>query len=183
MMAVWKEEKISDVDRMRRLCHCYGIKNYQDAMWMEEFSWGPVRFDLLTLDLFNWTIRGFEIKISRQDFLADKKWPNYLPYVNLFYFATLPGVINKGELPDEIGWIELHEHGFTVRQKAKSLQAIFVRETYGEKFVTKLMLEYIRNLCWRESRIEMQCSGCNRNMEVKDGRFSRTGMPYSIPMP
>ena len=174
--------KLTGIERIRNLCHHFKIKNYQDAMWMEEFSWHDMRFDVLTVDLFTWAVRGFEIKMTRQDFLADKKWHAYLPYVNFFYFATMPGVIEKGELPPEIGWLELGESGFTVRQKAKPLQEKFVRETYGEQFVTRVFLEYIRNVCWRESRIYAECE-CGKRMEVKDGRFSKTGTPYQISLP
>lgn len=177
------KKELTPTEKIRNLCHYHCIKNSQDAMWMEEFSWGGFRFDVITVDLFNWNIRGFEVKVSREDFLADKKWKNYLPYVNFFYFATLPGVITPGELPEEIGWLELRESGLVVRKKAKELQPTFVRKTYGETFLTRLLLEYIRNLCWRESRIDLWCATCNKSMTVKDGRFSKTGMPYQIAQP
>lgn len=32
-----------------------------------------------------------EVKASRADFLADRKWPEYLPYCDAFYFAVAPG--------------------------------------------------------------------------------------------
>ena len=32
-----------------------------------------------------------EVKASRADFLADRKWPEYLPYCDGFYFAVAPG--------------------------------------------------------------------------------------------
>ncbi len=32
-----------------------------------------------------------EVKASRADFLADRKWPDYLPYCDAFYFAVAPG--------------------------------------------------------------------------------------------
>ena len=30
---------------------------------------------------------GYEIKVSRQDFLKDDKWPDYLPMCNELYFV------------------------------------------------------------------------------------------------
>lgn len=44
------------------------------------------RFDLLAIDE-EATILGVEIKQSNSDFYNDHKWPNYLPYCHLFYFA------------------------------------------------------------------------------------------------
>ena len=32
-----------------------------------------------------------EVKSSRADFLADRKWPDYLPFADRFYFAVAPG--------------------------------------------------------------------------------------------
>lgn len=46
---------------------------------------------------------GYEVKVSRSDFLQDKKWQNYLPVCNLFYFVSPPDVIHKEDLPPGIG--------------------------------------------------------------------------------
>jgi len=51
-----------------------------------------------------WTI-AYEIKTSRQDFLRDEKWRNYLPYCNYLYFAVPLGVIDPSELADDVGLI------------------------------------------------------------------------------
>jgi hypothetical protein len=45
---------------------------------------------------------GYEVKVSRQDFLKDDKWRNYLPYCNEFYFAATKGLIQLEELPEGI---------------------------------------------------------------------------------
>jgi len=46
---------------------------------------------------------GYEIKVSRSDFLADNKWRGYLPLCNEFYFVAPTGVIKPDELPQEAG--------------------------------------------------------------------------------
>ena len=48
---------------------------------------------------------GFEIKVSRSDFKGDKKWKNYLKFVNKFCFACPDGLIKKEELPDNVGLV------------------------------------------------------------------------------
>lgn len=50
-------------------------------------------------------IIGYEIKISRSDFLGDNKWHLYLQYCNEFYFVVPKGLIKKDELPDGVGLI------------------------------------------------------------------------------
>ena len=51
---------------------------------------------------------GYEIKVSRADFLQDKKWPDYLPVCNSFYFVSSPEIIRPSDLPPDIGlyWVE-----------------------------------------------------------------------------
>ncbi len=56
----------------------------------------------------SWTspdIFGYEIKVSRADFIRDDKWMQYLDYCNLFYFAAPQGIIEPGELPDNVGLV------------------------------------------------------------------------------
>jgi hypothetical protein len=45
-----------------------------------------------------------EIKSCRQDFLSDRKWPDYLGYADRFYFAVAPG-FPLPLLPEEEGLI------------------------------------------------------------------------------
>lgn len=46
---------------------------------------------------------GYEIKVSRQDFLNDFKFQGYLNYCREFYFVSPPGIIFKDEIPPECG--------------------------------------------------------------------------------
>lgn len=45
----------------------------------------------------------YEIKTSRSDFIADNKWPGYLPYCNQFYFVTPKDLIDSREIPEQAG--------------------------------------------------------------------------------
>lgn len=48
-------------------------------------------------------IRGYEIKISRSDFLRDAKYPRYRPYFHEFYFVVPQGMVKREELDEGIG--------------------------------------------------------------------------------
>lgn len=49
------------------------------------------------------TVIGYEIKVSRQDFLSDQKHPVYMENCNIFYFVTPKDIIQDGELPEGAG--------------------------------------------------------------------------------
>jgi hypothetical protein len=48
---------------------------------------------------------GYEVKVSRSDFLQDEKWPSYLTCCNQFYFVCPDGLIKPTEIPGNIGLI------------------------------------------------------------------------------
>lgn len=50
-------------------------------------------------------ITGYEIKVSRSDFLGDNKWHLYLQYCNEFYFVVPEGLVAKDEIPGDAGLI------------------------------------------------------------------------------
>lgn len=66
-----------------------------------------------------WKTWGYEIKVSRQDFLRDDKWREYLPYCHEFYFVAPPGVIEPNELPAEAGLLVTSRNVTRLYQKKK----------------------------------------------------------------
>ena len=74
------------------------------------------RFDVWSLkkSWASFNTIGYEIKVSRQDFLNDCKWKEYLNFCNEFYFVAPKGIIDKNELPPEAGL-------FTVSSNCKML--------------------------------------------------------------
>lgn len=66
-----------------------------------------LRLDALSFNRYDRIIRGYEIKLTRPDFLQDKKWQRYLPFCNYFSFVAPKNIIGKDELPPGIGLIEV----------------------------------------------------------------------------
>ena len=58
-----------------------------------------------------------EIKSGLADFLADKKWPDYLPYCDQFYFAVAPDFPVE-RLPSETGLIFADAYGAEIMREA-----------------------------------------------------------------
>jgi len=72
----------------------------------------------------SWTkpcITGYEIKVSRQDFLNDDKWPVYMNYCHRFYFACPTGLIQPEELPEDVGlvWFNPEKQSLYTKKKSK----------------------------------------------------------------
>lgn len=65
-------------------------------------------------------ITAYEIKVSRQDFLKDHKWPSYLPHCKQLNFVTAPGVATLAEIPEQCGWQELSANGARLMTKKKA---------------------------------------------------------------
>jgi hypothetical protein len=61
---------------------------------------------------------GYETKISRNDFLRDQKWQQYLNLCNEFYFVCPPGLISLDELPPSVGLLHATCNRLTTQRKA-----------------------------------------------------------------
>ncbi len=68
----------------------------------------------------SWTtpmITGYEIKVSRSDFLQDKKWPRYLDFCERFYFVCPNGMIDPKEIDSRAGLMWVSTTGNQIYRK------------------------------------------------------------------
>jgi hypothetical protein len=63
---------------------------------------------------------GYEIKVSRNDFLRDDKWHSYLEYCNTLYFVCPPEIIKPDELSPEVGLLWVSKNGKMLMLKKKA---------------------------------------------------------------
>jgi hypothetical protein len=92
-------------ERMRRLGYPYVATEFSP-------SGSGCRFDVIGLGRYTRQVRIYEVKSSRADFLADGKWPSYLPYCTHFAFVCPAGCIQRWELPRDVGLIEYGHPSF-----------------------------------------------------------------------
>lgn len=90
-------------------------RRHQADLWITEVKDGPStmvrtsRMDGLAIKR-SWThprFVGYEVKVSRSDFLRDNKWDFYLPLTHQFSFACPWDLIQPDELPSVVGlyWV------------------------------------------------------------------------------
>lgn len=106
----------------------------------------------------NSVTEGYEIKVSRSDFLRDGKWEEYLPVCTSFYFVTPEGLVSPDELPPGIGLLYCSERGvITLVKKAKRRETdqarlfelfkyLVLNRTYSETEKVKAALKKIRRI-------------------------------------
>ncbi len=106
-------------------------------------SGGSQRFDFWAMEP-TWTkthCTGYEVKVSRRDFVQDKKWRIYLDYCSEFYFVCPHGLISPDELPKEAGLIYCPKEGGHLYTKKKAPQRGIKDENLN------IMLRHV--LMWR----------------------------------
>lgn len=63
---------------------------------------------------------GYEVKVSRSDFLGDDKWRGYLRTCNSFYWVCPQGLISLSEVAEEAGLIYVTSSGGRLYMKKKA---------------------------------------------------------------
>lgn len=69
----------------------------------------------------SWTrpcVWGYEIKVSRTDFVGDSKWMSYLPMCNELYFVAPKGLIRPDELSADVGLLEVNGSRLVTKKKS-----------------------------------------------------------------
>ncbi len=81
------------------------------------------------------TAHGYEIKVSRADFMSDDKWPNYLSMCNSLWFVCPWGLLQPEEMPGDVGllWASKNHKRLYTKKKA----------TYRPEPIDRTTLEYI----------------------------------------
>ncbi len=104
---------MGEIVRASELLKLLDVKHNKDV-FIPECKTGPTHYADSCPRLDAWAMKrswanfrtyGYEIKISRQDFLGDDKWRQYLDFCTDFYFVAPQGLIDPNELPPEAGLI------------------------------------------------------------------------------
>jgi hypothetical protein len=98
-------------------------------LFVPECKNGSTWFNNAVLKLDAWVMKrswakplaiGYEIKVARNDFVRDAKWPGYLEYCNEFYFVCPAGLIQPNEIGDQTGLYWTSKNGKILYLKKKA---------------------------------------------------------------
>lgn len=113
-------------------------------VYIPEFTYGGRRIDAAFVDTRHRWVRGFEIKVTRTDFLSDKKWTEYTEFCSSLSIVCPAELIQKDEIkkpfgllwiyPDKIKWIKRP----TNFQKKDSLAWLYTYVRVIEKELPRL---------------------------------------------
>ena len=109
---------------------------------------GKIESDIIAVSKTGYLIE-YEVKISRSDFLADRrkgKWKEYATHYNTapksFYYVVPEGIVKKEELPFFAGLIEFRENEgkyiFTTIVKPKTLNRLKTTKEQKYSLLKKL---------------------------------------------
>ena len=163
--------KITSTDLLSLLA----IKHTND-LFIPECKTGPtqtgsyLRFDawIMPRSWVRWDTIGYEIKVSRADFLNDNKWEGYLDYCHKFFFVCPPGIIDKKELPNNVGLLVSSQNGTKLYTKRRAVRRdidipqsilIYILMARLEEFKEEDKSNYWKN--WLERKGNLQEVGHN----------------------
>jgi len=121
---------------------------------------------------------GYEVKVSRSDFVNDEKWRTYLRYCTRFYFVCPSGVIQPEELPDDTGLYWVAKTGSRLLRKKLApfrdihlseefwMSLIFNKMTPGKNQRTCDKTEYWK--AWLEAKKEKSELGYNVRGKLRE---------------
>lgn len=120
-----------------------GTTHYRLDGWAMKKSWS------------NPTTYGYEVKVSRNDFVRDDKWQNYLELCSDFYFVCPDGLIKPEEVADGAGLLWVAKTGTRLWLKKKAQRRkVQIPETMWRYIVMRLDTENSpalnRELFWRQ---------------------------------
>ena len=112
-----------DADTIKQLL---AVKHSKDV-FVPECKDGPSMGGMRMMDAWamkrSWSrpcYYGYEIKVSRADFLQDTKWHEYLDLCNEFYFVCPHGVIKPDELSKDVGLLVVAKTGTRLFTKKRA---------------------------------------------------------------
>lgn len=117
--------KISSDDIKRLLA-----EKHSGDIYVHECKNGPTHLAVDLLKLDGWAMSrswanprtcGYEIKVSRSDWVNDKKWVKYIPLVNEMWVVSPRDLVKPAELPAGVGLIYVASTGTRLYTKVKAV--------------------------------------------------------------
>lgn len=122
------------------------LHNYN--VFVPEFTFGDYRIDGAVFNTKTRWIRGFEIKVSRSDFITDEKWPLYSTFLSSLTIVCPNGLIRKEEVAAPFGllWIDPNKDAYSKLSWIKRPKKFQKRDCFAwfNTYTRALELEFNR---------------------------------------
>lgn len=94
-----------------------------DGLYINEFTWRGLRIDAVLVDYHQRKVRGFEIKVSREDFLQDKKWQLYSQFCSELSIVCPAELLQPEEIKSPFGLLWIGPNGeYWWKRRPKNIQ-------------------------------------------------------------
>ncbi len=88
-----------------------------------EYTYGDLRIDAIIINTQKKWVRGYEIKVSRNDFLNDEKWQLYSTFCSSLSVVCPFGLINKEDINKPFGLLWIGRNGeYSWKRRPKNFQ-------------------------------------------------------------
>lgn len=135
-------------------------RNSWYGVYVPEFTYGDKRIDAAIIDVHKRWVRGFEIKVSRADFLKDHKWQNYAEFTSSLCIVCPENLISGDEISKPFGLIWVDEQKYIKWiKKPKRFQR---RDCYA------WTLQYLRVIEKELPRLCMEISELKQQLKQKE---------------
>lgn len=115
------------------------LEQTMGGLFIPEYTHGDLRIDAAVIDVRDRNVRGFEIKVSREDFIRDKKWQMYSTFCSSVCIACPKDMIRKDEVASPFGLVWVTEDGqYEYAKMPKNIQS---REALAWTFTYLSVLE------------------------------------------
>jgi hypothetical protein len=110
---------------------------------------------------------GYEIKVSRKDFLNDTKWYGYKKYCNEIYLVSPPKVVKPDDLAPDTGllWVTSTGSRLYLKKKAQYREQEIPEDFY--RYILMCRIKIVESTIYH--RPEMKADFWKRWVESKDG--------------
>ena len=102
------------------------------SIYIPEFTWDNLRIDSIIIDINHKWVKGFEIKVRKQDFNRDSKWTGYSQFCSSLSIVCPADLIQPDEIESPFGLLWIRERkpsnewratpNYEWKKKAKNFQ-------------------------------------------------------------
>lgn len=93
------------------------IRQNVTGLFIPEFTYGDLRIDAVVIDVSRRNVRGFEIKVNKEDYLRDKKWQLYSSFCSSLSIVCPEGLIQVDEVSKPFGLVWVFADGMLEYQR------------------------------------------------------------------